>query len=185
MSLQKTAFDQSVATAAESTRCLLAAFAYLGIPKSMIDVGCGAGHLVRIARSIGILAAGYDIDLEPKDESPSLIRWDLREPLNGAGPAELVLCWEVAEHLPPKSADTLCDTLAALTSGTLIFTAAVPGQGGSEHLNEQPHGYWLEKLVARGFQTDSDTTIMLASIWSEVARSAWWYGRNCQVLRKP
>ena len=57
---------------------------------------------------------------------------------------------EVAEHLPPDSADALVESLTRLAP-FVLFSAAIPLQGGWHHINEQWPEYWAEKFLARGF----------------------------------
>lgn len=191
---QRTAFEQSRATALDSAACLIAAFRLLGVPGSLLDVGCGDGHLVRIGSALGVKRSiGLDVCLDCRimehhsdGRVLHLIPTDLRSPVKGMAPThDLVLCLEVAEHLPPESADTLCDTFAQATGGTLLFSAATPGQGGSGHLNEQPHEYWREKLQARGLVEDEALTADLRREWAACAPRAPWYGLNAIVFRRP
>jgi len=53
---------------------------------------------------------------------------------------------EVAEHLEPSSAGTIVQSLVSL-SDVFLFSAAFPGQGRTNHINEQPHSYWATALV--------------------------------------
>lgn len=190
---QRVAFEQSRATALDSTACLIATFRLLGVPDSMLDVGCGGGHLVRIAGALGAeRSIGLDVSLDRRvserfsREVVQLIPTDLRQPVPGlARTYDLTLCLEVAEHLPPESAGAICDTLAKATAGTLLFSAATPGQGGSGHLNEQPHEYWRAKLEASGLRFDPETTETLRRAWNEAVTSAWWYPKNLMVFRRP
>lgn len=188
--LQQLACEQSRATMLDSAACLLAAFRRIGVPVSMLDAGCGAGHLVKIALAIGVRAVGIDCNPglydEPYSFEPHFLVRDLTEPMAASvTPVELVLCLEVAEHLPPESAGTLCDTLAAATGKTLLFSAATPGQGGAGHLNEQPHGYWRALLTACGLVEDEVLTADLRREWAACAPRAWWYSRNCLAFRRP
>ncbi len=189
---QQLAYEQSAATRLPSSLCLLSAFGKLGIPKSMIDLGCGPGHLVQIADSLGVWAEGYDISL-PEEEvhmpgQSTLYRADITDESDmevvALRPAELVLCWEVMEHLDPYFAEPVCDVLAEITEGTLLFSAAVPGQGGSGHINEQPNKYWIDLLTERGFVYVWPVTEALRGEWLQLAPSAYWYGRNLLVMRK-
>ena len=190
---QVLACQQSAATALDSARCLLAAFGRLGVPDSMLDVGCGGGHLVRIAGALGAARAiGLDVSLEHRvteglgREVVQLIPTDLRQPVPGLAPTyDLVLCLEVGEHLPPESAGTLCDTLAGAVAlgGTLLFSAATPGQGGAGHLNEQPHDYWRGMLTARGLAEDEVLTAELRREWAAISSRAWWYPKNLIAFR--
>jgi hypothetical protein len=57
---------------------------------------------------------------------------------------------EVAEHLPEDRAETFVDDL--VRHGSLVlFSAAVPGQLGENHINEKPFEYWRDKFAARGY----------------------------------
>lgn len=182
---QRTAFEQSRETALDSAACLIAAFRVLGVPKGILDVGCGEGHLVRVAAALGATPAiGCDLHVDRDwGDGWHVFPFNLELPLV-AESRPMVLCLEVAEHLPPESADALCDTLAKVTGETLLFSAATPGQGGSGHLNEQPHDYWRRKLEDRGLQWDVALTDTLRTDWSKVAPRAWWYGQNIQVFRQ-
>ncbi len=182
---QRVSWDLADGTADESRRCMLAALAYLGIPERLTDVGCGPGHWCDVAHRLGVEARGYDL-VAKGDNRYWVIESDLTRPQELA-PADMVLCLEVAEHLPKGAANTLCDSVVAAVEpgGRLLWSAAVPGQGGAGHLNEQPPGYWLKKLKTRGLQINAPETHRLSSVWSEIAPNAWWYGRNIVVLHQP
>jgi len=57
----------------------------------------------------------------------------------------------VAEHLPSAAAETFVDNLVR-HGRVILFSAAVPGQGGEQHVNEQPLEYWRAKFAARGYE---------------------------------
>lgn len=170
-------------TAASSSQCLDAALKMFGSPSSLLDLGCGDGHLVQEAIANGIDAIGVDLSCE--GETGSLRHADLGQPLDLGQTFPLVLCWEVAEHLPESSADVLCDTIARhlAPNGVLLFTAAITDQGGKGHINEQPLTYWREKLTARGLLFDAGRTEPLSQSWLRVAPKTWWYGKNLQIFR--
>lgn len=181
---QMYAYIQSDNTHADLEACFLSAVELLGTPSSLVDIGCGPGHVVRMAASMGIPAVGVDICATP--DGSQLFRSDLRfEWVSPTGPADMVLCLEVGEHLPASSAQVLCSTLAMNTAlgGTLLFSAAVPGQGGSGHLNERPHSYW-RGLLATKFKEVPHMTAKLRTTWSVVAPRSWWYGQNLMIFRK-
>ena len=56
----------------------------------------------------------------------------------------------MAEHIEEKSSDTFIDNLAT-AADIILFSAAVRGQGGDFHVNEQPLSYWKEKFMKRGY----------------------------------
>lgn len=173
-------------TSEGSSRCLDLALEALPRPTSLLDVGCGDGHLVRAACQAGIDAIGVDLSASGTDDG-AVRHADLREPLDLARTFDLVLCWEVAEHLPEASAGQLCDTLVRhlAPGGTLLFTAAHPGQGGDGHLNERPAAYWTERLAARGLVPVAGLTQRLAAAWTEAATRTPWYGANLRAFRAP
>lgn len=168
-----------------AARCLDLAWQAVGMPGSLLDVGCGRGQLITRARARGVDAIG--VDLSYPETTGALRHADLRIPVDLERTFDLVLCWEVAEHLPAESADTLCDTLVRhLTpGGVLLFTAATPGQGGDAHINEQPAEYWRQRLASRGLAPDSTLTRDLAKQWTAAAPRTPWYGKNLQVFVAP
>ena len=75
---------------------------------------------------------------------------DLSQPISLGRRFDLVQSLEVAEHLPGSGARDFIGTLTA--HGPLVmFSAAVPGQGGEHHINEQPLEYWREKFREHGY----------------------------------
>jgi hypothetical protein len=78
--------------------------------------------------------------------------FDLSQPFRLGRRFDLVQSLEVAEHIPPPQAEIFVDNLAA-HGDVILFSAAVPGQGGEFHVNEQPYEYWRHKFAARGFLT--------------------------------
>jgi hypothetical protein len=181
--LQELAYRQSSEMKEESTRCFLAALSYFGIPETLADVGCGEGHLVRVAAQLGIQSFGIDANVEDERfENGVLERFDLTR-FQTFKKYGTVLCWEVAEHLPFDAANNFCALLASMTEGILIFSAAQVGQGGAGHLNEQPICFWRKTLELYGLVFDPITSVVLSKLWETVAPEAWWYSKNCQVFK--
>jgi hypothetical protein len=89
---------------------------------------------------------------------------------------------EVAEHLPASCAERYLDLLCG-AGDRIIFTAATPGQGGSDHVNEQPHEYWISKFVARGFSHEVEASNEASKQW-EAAGIATWYWRNVMIFAR-
>ena len=86
---------------------------------------------------------------------------------------------EVAEHLPESAADTFVKTLTNL-SDNIIFSAAIPSQGGQNHINEQWHTYWIEKFEKRGFYCHD---LIRTHIWNN-EKVDWWYKQNMFFFSK-
>ena len=114
-------------------------------PQSVLDLGCGQGEWLE--------AFGLDDVMGVDLVAPApYLAADLTYPLDLGRTFELVVCLEVGEHLPQASADTLVDSCVR-HSGTVLFSAAVPGQEGKGHINCQPHDYWHDKFAKRGYAT--------------------------------
>ena len=172
--------------ASSTQKCVEGALEILGLPASVLDLGCGEGaHLRWLHHEFASRTVGVDLAI-PKDADGVL--WhhgDLRVPVDLGVTFEWVLCWEVAEHLPRESSDILCDSLAchlAKPHGRLLFTAAPPGQRGPGHINCQPQAFWRLLLYDRGLVYQPLETHELAAHWAQHVKQAPWYGRNVQVF---
>ena len=124
---------------------------------------------------------GADVDpgrlLVPRE---AFLAADLEQPLGDlvAGRRfDLAVSLEVAEHLAPERADGFVDDLAAL-SDRVLFSAAVPGQGGYGHRNEQPHVYWITRFEDRGFAMSTALRRQVAGN----AAVASWYRANLMLF---
>ena len=122
---------------------------------SLLDVGAGHGAWAAEWMAAGVKdVLAVDGDYVDRDRlaipSPNFQAHDLSTPLYLQRKFDLVQTLEVAEHLPAAKADLFVDNLAR-HGDVILFSAAVPHQGGEHHVNEQPPEYWREKLKARGF----------------------------------
>ena len=187
MNEQLTAYQQSSNTKTESKACFLAALSYLGIPDRFNDIGCGEGHLVGLAAKMGIPSFGMDLNCLPNlFLNGEIVKHDLTGNLRDlyVAPANLTFSLEVGEHLPEDQAIKYCHYLSQWTSEYLVFSAAIPGQGGSGHVNEQPKEYWRDRLKDEGFVYLDQMSDDLKVMWEIVAGKAWWYPQNVQVFFK-
>jgi 2-polyprenyl-3-methyl-5-hydroxy-6-metoxy-1,4-benzoquinol methylase len=145
-------------------------------PESVIDLGCGVGLHLSYFHQNGIVIHGVDgaegakkKALIPETEVEIA---DLREPYHHPDSFDLVICFEVAEHLPKESADVLIDSISHC-GDTVAFTAAPPGQGGSHHLNEQPQEYWIEKFESRGYDFEAHTSERIKKHLTDLSKTTW------------
>jgi SAM-dependent methyltransferase len=124
--------------------------------KSLLDVGCGAGAWLSAAKQGG-LDDFHGVDGDYVDRSLLMVEAtrfsprDISKAFDLGRRFDLVQCLEVAEHVPGASSQTLVDNI--VRHGNLVlFSAAVPGQGGEDHINEQSYGYWRDLFAARGYR---------------------------------
>ena len=151
-------------------------------PKNVLDIGSGPGMYVDELIKVGVDAFGIDIDdrVEGKDYLSKESIFDTKRT------ADTVICFEVLEHIDPIYADQEVDALynAVEPGGTLIFTAAQPGQGGVGHINCRPRMYWHDKLVARGLVYDRDMSQALID-YERKGIHMGWFVNNVMIFKKP
>jgi SAM-dependent methyltransferase len=157
-------------------------------PATALDVGCGTGAVLAALRDRGVRGTGLEYSEAGlaycRARSIDVQKFDLEtgEPPPIAARYDVVVSMEVAEHLPERLADPLVDLIAS-RGDTIVFTAAVPGQGGVDHVNEQPHAYWIQKFAARGLRFDEPASARWREEWS--ARGvAWFYHSNLMLFRR-
>jgi SAM-dependent methyltransferase len=125
-------------------------------PASVVDVGCGNGLWLSVFAEHGVAdLVGVDGDYVDRGALRILpdrfVAHDLATPLRLPRKFDLVVSLEVAEHLPARCAALFVDSLTRMGSAVL-FSAAVPRQGGTNHVNERWQDYWAALFSERGFQ---------------------------------
>jgi hypothetical protein len=147
-------------------------------PRSVIDVGCGSGAWLSVFSANGVTdILGIDSEDVPLDlyavPSSVLLSRDLSHPLILERGFDLVICLEVAEHIPASSGEGLISSLTAL-GPFVLFSAAIPHQGGARHVNEQWPDFWAEAFERHGYVP---IDCLRRKVWSNPA-VAWWYAQN-------
>lgn len=108
--------------------------------------------------------------------------------LHNLGRFDLVISSEVAEHLPEEKAQIFITNLTNHASSIIYFTAAEPGQGGVDHINEQPHEYWIEKFNLNGFiflkDKSKELRDYLQKNGNNVETPLRWFIWNSMVFKK-
>ena len=156
-------------------------------PKTVIDIGCGAGIYLREFQRAKVKILGYDGSPAARATSSvgSKIKLhDLCQPLGLKKKFDLCLCLEVAEHLPANCANILLKSLTNL-SNVIVFTAATLGQGPISigHINEQPHQYWINKFKKYQFNLEKNLTRNLRKEM-EKKKVVWWISKNLMIFIK-
>jgi SAM-dependent methyltransferase len=151
--------------------------------RSVVDFGCGAGTWLAAAKELGVAdltgiegpwAEEWVDDSILARADFSLTLQSLEEPVRLNRRFDLAVSLETAEHLSARRARSFVEELCA-ASDRILFAAAIPGQGGNNHFNEQWPSYWAS-IFARSRYVPVDC--IRSRVWN-VADIPWWYRQNC------
>ena len=147
-------------------------------PDSVLDVGCATGIWLTEAVRLGAQRVlGIDGSWVPRDQLELAGNQFIEHDLGAANPPQLedvdrfdlALCIEVAEHLPVERAASVIDCLTN-SADVVLFSAAIPGQGGSGHINEQQQHYWYQLFGERGYRC------------FDCVRPALWHDKDLNLI---
>jgi SAM-dependent methyltransferase len=151
-----TFFDWVDMTARRSAEAVVPLLRDCAAPKSVVDVGCGRGTWLAVWASAGIndirgLDGAYvdqkrlAITAEQFETADLTKTWAIQRRF------DLAQSLEVAEHLPASCGPIFVNQLCQLAD-IVAFSAARPGQGGENHINERPVSYWAKLFQEQGYQ---------------------------------
>jgi tetratricopeptide (TPR) repeat protein len=154
-------------------------------PASIVDVGCGVGSWLAVFREHGIDdflgVDGAYVDRDLLQIPPEKFRpHDLTNRLVLDRQFDLAVSLEVAEHLPADHAANFVASLVGL-SRVVLFSAAVPYQGGHHHVNEQWPAYWVDLFERHGYVV---VDCLRDKVWLN-DRVDWWYRQNLLLFCSP
>lgn len=123
--------------------------------RSVLDVGCGEGVWLAAWRERGVVdIRGVDGDYVARErllvDAAAFDAVDIAAGFALGRRFDLVQCLEVGEHLPQAASDRLVACLVD-HGDVVLFSAAVPGQGGENHVNEQPLEHWRVRFATHGY----------------------------------
>jgi SAM-dependent methyltransferase len=171
-------FREQLDSSRRSAACVVPIVLSLVPAGSVVDVGCGVGAWAARFLEHGLNdVVGMDGDyvnrqllqIPPACFHPC----DLRQPIRADRRFDLAVCLEVAEHLPEIRAAGLVEDLTRLAP-VILFSAALPGQGGTDHINEQYLSYWVDLFAGNGFVL---LDVIRPKIWQDT-NCAWVYRQN-------
>lgn len=125
-------------------------------PKSVADVGCGVGTWLSVWKDLNV-GEIIGIDGDYVDRSQLQINleefypFDLTTPLAFDKKYDIVTSFEVGEHIPNEHSAIFVKNICSL-SNIVAFSAALPGQGGTNHINEQWPHVWAQYFEANEFK---------------------------------
>ena len=184
-------FEGHTASSLASARVVLGRVFPMLRPRRLLDVGCGVGTWLRAGLELGADDV-LGTDGEYVDPASLLIDRDRFIPADlattaipdalgsrAAQPFDLVICMEVAEHLPHARAPSFVAELASL-GDAVLFSAAVPFQYGTNHVNEQWPEYWSILFRGQGFECFDP---LRAELWNDPEVN-WWYAQNALLFAR-
>jgi hypothetical protein len=146
---------------------------------SIADFGCGSGTWLSVAiddfgasRALGF-EGPWMTQKELDHDKIDFQAHDLEQHIELPQTVDLAISLEVAEHLSERRAPSFVADLCA-ASPCVLFGAAIPGQGGVGHVNEQWPSYWAELFKERDYQPFD---LIRPSIWGE-SELPYWYRQN-------
>ncbi|HEY8005334.1 MAG TPA: methyltransferase domain-containing protein [Methylocella sp.] len=178
-------YDRQREGSLRSAQAILPIVFALTNPKSVVDFGCGVGTWLATAKRLG---AEHCLGLEGawvKTQTLAAADLEIREtgleqPVSLQERYDLAISLEVAEHLAPERADSFVADLCR-ASNVVLFSAAIPGQDGDGHQNEQWPSYWAERFLRLGYMPlDVIRPIVQSDPTIEV-----WYRTNIVLYARP
>jgi len=151
-------------------------------PSSAVDIGCGLGNFLRVFIENGVHdVLGVDGAHVPrhllKIPADRFVTCDLEQSWNLGRRFDIAVCLEVAEHLELRNADAFIANLVSLAP-VLLFSAAIPYQGGENHVNCQWPEYWQNLFGSHSYEM---VDILRSGLMTN-DEVEWWYAQNAFIV---
>lgn len=152
--------------------------------RSVVDIGCGVGSWLSVFRKLGIDdICGIDGDYVDQDllqiPPDRFQSFDLTKPFSLGRVFDLAVSLEVAEHLPADCAAVFVACLTRLAP-YVLFSAAIPFQGGTHHVNEQWPDNWAGLFREHDYLP---VDFIRKRVWQNDGVS-WWYAQNTLLFAR-
>lgn len=148
-------------------------------PESIVDFGAGVGTFLIAAKEYGIEnilgVEGSWVRGKHRNDIPYIYH-DLNDSLNLEARFDLAISLEVGEHLESGSSENFVNSICRCTD-VVLFSAALPGQGGKNHINEQPVEFWRSLFNQNDFVIKD---FVRKKIWSN-KKIRPWYKQNAYI----
>lgn len=134
--------------------------------QSIVDIGAGVGKYVEWMRQ-DLGADVYGVDGIPDIESLSegLVKHlDLTAKNDVFENWTSGICIEVAEHIKQELEETFLDNVGELCVDRLLWSAAVIGQRGHQHVSCHMPEYWAARLSDWGWQINEQETLQVRKL---------------------
>lgn len=159
-------------------------FEKIMLPKSVLDIGCGVGSWLKAATELG---ANDIFGIDGSDlakinlfiDSDRFEQRDLTKFTHLNRQFDMAISLEVAEHISSDKHHAYIKTICS-HSETILFSAAIPYQGGTGHVSENWPQYWKTQFSAHGYECFD---IIRPIIWDAKGIS-FWYKQNILMFAK-
>jgi len=153
--------------------------------RSVMEVGSGTGNLLAAFAARGVAdVLGLDGPNVPRDlqrlPQSQVRRWVTNDLAPLPRSFDLACSLEVGEHIPASRAPEFVRMLTQ-AAPVVLFGAAIPGQGGPGHINEQRQSWWAQRFADAGFVA---LDCVRPAVW-EVPGIEWYYAQNILVYCQP
>lgn len=149
--------------------------------KTVVDIGCGTGAFLSYFAKQGKYIKGYDFGEGLKNnliiDKSNFIEQDLTKPIDVKEKVDLCISLEVAEHIDKNYEDIFILNLINF-SDIILFSAAIPNQGGTNHINCQWPDHWGIIFSKYGYFCYD----ILRPIFWEDNEIPWWYRQNIMLF---
>ena len=129
--------------------------------KSFLDIGCGPGGMVELAKSKGLLVKGIDGDytLKRPNETDYTLHEFTKAPLIPYFEYDLGWSVEFVEHVEEKYIPNYMPCFQSCN--TVVITYAPPGWEGHHHVNLKDEDYWIQTFATNGLKHNAEMTHQL------------------------
>ena len=152
------------------------------LPRTVVDLGTAVGTWLNAAKRAGAeRVMGVDGPWVPAEQrlisSDEFVEVDLEGSLPNLGTFDLAICTEVLEHVSAPASERAVEWLCQ-SAPAVLFSAAVPAQGGEAHINERWQSHWAELFEAKGFGVYD---VVRPKIWGQPG-IPFWYQQNLFLM---
>jgi len=121
---------------------------------SFVDIGCGPGGMVILAKELGLKSWGIDGDSSLvnvwQGKGVDNVIHDYTKGVYNITTTDICWCVEFLEHIEEQYLDNVFSTMK--NCNVVCMTHALPGKGGHHHVNCQTEEYWDKKFEEHGFK---------------------------------
>ena len=156
------------------------------MPKSVFDLGCGVGTWLKAWQDNGAEEI-LGVDANEMDEKYLYIpRNHLqivdfeKQKITLEKKFDLAMSLECLEHISNKREDIAIQTLAN-AADFILFSAAIPYQVGTNHINCHKLTYWVDKFKQEGFACFD---IIRPELLKNAVKVGPWYMQNILVFAR-